>query len=82
MLQVCAALDLDLINDSKKEIGFKYPFMIRLDIGVEPADVYSFVKLFLTDDSLPEKNGRDDSSQSLSLPYSRPIWICPSHQNA
>jgi hypothetical protein len=55
MLQVCAALDLDLINDSKKEIGFKYPFMIRLDIGVEPADVYSFVKLFLTDDSLPEK---------------------------
>lgn len=55
MLQVCAALDLDLINDKKKEIGFKYPFMIRVDISVEPSDVYSFVKLFLTDEPTPDK---------------------------
>lgn len=55
MLQVCAALDLDLINDKKKEIGFKFPFMIRVDIAIEPSDVYSFVKLFLTDDPVLEK---------------------------
>ncbi|KAF8549280.1 hypothetical protein OG21DRAFT_1515390 [Imleria badia] len=55
MLQVCAALDLDLINDKKKEIGFKFPFMIRVDIAIEPSDVYSFVKLFLTNDPVSEK---------------------------
>lgn len=55
MLQVCAALDLDLNNDKKKEIGFKIPFMMRVDIAVEPSDVYSFVKLFLTDEPASDK---------------------------
>lgn len=55
MLQICAALDLDLVHDKKKEIGFKFPFMIRADIAIEPADVYSFVKLLLTDEPLNEK---------------------------
>ncbi|KAH0839413.1 hypothetical protein J3R83DRAFT_143 [Lanmaoa asiatica] len=55
MLQTCAALDLDLHSDKRKEIGFKFPFMIRVDIAVEPSDVLSFVKLFLTDDPIPEK---------------------------
>ena len=55
MLQACAALDLDLHNDKKKEIGFKVPFMIRVDIGVEPSDVCSLVKLLFTDDPMDEK---------------------------
>ncbi|KAF8121414.1 hypothetical protein EV363DRAFT_1365132 [Boletus edulis] len=55
MLQVCAALDLNLVNDKKKEIGFKVPFMIRVDIAIEPSDVYSFVKLFLTDEPISDK---------------------------
>ncbi|KAG6370251.1 hypothetical protein JVT61DRAFT_12195 [Boletus reticuloceps] len=36
MLQVCAALDLNLVNDKKKEIGFKVPFMIRFFLTDEP----------------------------------------------
>ncbi|KAG6371734.1 hypothetical protein JVT61DRAFT_9083 [Boletus reticuloceps] len=37
MLQVCAALDLNLVNDKTKEIGFKVPFMIRVDIAIGPS---------------------------------------------
>ncbi|KAN0098114.1 hypothetical protein V8E55_002560 [Tylopilus felleus] len=41
MLQVCAALDLDLVNDKKKEIGYKVPFIIRVEVAIEPSDAYS-----------------------------------------
>jgi len=54
MLQVCAVLDLDLLNDKKKEVGFKVPFMIRVDIGIEPTEMAKFVKLCLTDEPVPE----------------------------
>ncbi|KIK97925.1 hypothetical protein PAXRUDRAFT_824426 [Paxillus rubicundulus Ve08.2h10] len=54
MLQVCAVLDLGLLNDEKKEVGFKVPFMIRVDIGIEPTEVANFVKLCFTDEPVPE----------------------------
>ncbi|KIJ13052.1 hypothetical protein PAXINDRAFT_170812 [Paxillus involutus ATCC 200175] len=54
MLQICAVLDLGLLDDKKKEVGFKVPFMIRVDIGIEPTDVVKFVKLCLTDEPIPE----------------------------
>ena len=53
MLQVCAALDLDL--NRNRELGFKVPFMSRVDIAIEPSNVHSFVKLFLTDEPYGEK---------------------------
>jgi hypothetical protein len=53
MLQVCAALDLDL--NRNRELGFKVPFMARVDIAIEPSDVHSFVKLLLTDEPYGEK---------------------------
>ena len=53
MLQVCAALDLDL--NRNRELGFKVPFMVRVDIAIEPSDVHSFIKLLLTDEPYGEK---------------------------
>ena len=53
MLQVCVALDLDL--NRNRELGFKVPFMSRVDIAIEPSDVHSFVKLLLTDEPHGEK---------------------------
>ncbi|KAH7890105.1 hypothetical protein F5I97DRAFT_1999724 [Phlebopus sp. FC_14] len=53
-LSICAVLDLGLLND-RKRIGFDVPFMVRVDVGIEPADVILFTKLLYTDEPVPDK---------------------------
>ncbi|KIJ59641.1 hypothetical protein HYDPIDRAFT_190441 [Hydnomerulius pinastri MD-312] len=45
MLEVCAILDLDLLNRDNSKIGFDFPFMVRVDIGIEPSNVLNFINL-------------------------------------
>ncbi|KIK81444.1 hypothetical protein PAXRUDRAFT_832866 [Paxillus rubicundulus Ve08.2h10] len=54
MIALCTTIDLDLPND-KRGVGFDIPFMVRVDVSMEPSDVFDFVKLFLTKEPVNSK---------------------------
>ncbi|KAG2340527.1 hypothetical protein BDR05DRAFT_1061530 [Suillus weaverae] len=52
-LKVAIVLDCNLLNDPR--IGFEVPFVARVDIALEPSDIFDFVGLYFDDKVVREK---------------------------
>ncbi|KAG0696832.1 hypothetical protein DFH29DRAFT_857610 [Suillus ampliporus] len=52
-LQAASVMDCALLDNPR--VGFDTPFMVRIDIAIEPVDILNFIELYLNNGTVEEK---------------------------